>query len=63
MNNNVFQKQSIPLMILNEERWHYVAVKKNISIIKRNNAKDNADFCCLYFLHSYATKRKLKSHK
>ena len=33
------EKQVILLMIPNGEGWHYFAVKKTISIIKRNNVK------------------------
>ena len=40
-------------------RWHYLAVKKTISIIKRNKG----DFYCLNYLHSFATEKRLNSHK
>ena len=33
------EKQVILLMISNGEKWHYLAVKKNFSLIKRNNIK------------------------
>ena len=40
-NNSNQEKQVIILMILNDvgKQWHYLAVKKIISIIKRNNIK------------------------
>ena len=35
--------------------------KKTISIVKRNNIKNNSDFYCLNCLHSFRTKAKLES--
>ena len=35
--NSNREKQVILLMIPNEEKWHYLAVKKTFSIIKTNN--------------------------
>ena len=35
--NSNREKQVILLMIPNEEKWHYLAVKKTSSIIKRNS--------------------------
>ena len=35
--NSNYEKQVILLMIPNGEKWHYLTVKKTISIIKRNN--------------------------
>ena len=32
----ILKKKAILLMIPNREGWHYLAVKKTISIIKRN---------------------------
>ena len=38
--------------------------KKTISIIKRKlHQKNNGDFYCLNFLHSFRTKIKLESHR
>ena len=48
-------------MIPNGEGWHYLAVKKTISIIKRNNIKYNVDYHSLNCLHSF--RNKLESHK
>ena len=47
------EKQVILLMIPNGEGWHYLAVKKIISIIKNN---------ILTCLHSFRIKNKLESH-
>ena len=49
------EKQVILLMILREEGWNYLAIKK---IIKKNNVT-----YCLNCLHSFATENKCKSHK
>ena len=35
--NSNREKQVITLVILNREKWDYLAIKKTISIIKRNN--------------------------
>ena len=37
--------------------------KKTICIIKRNNSKHHSNFYCLNCLHSFATEKKLESHK
>ena len=37
--------------------------EKIIGIIKRNNIKNNGDFYCLNWLHSFRTKSKLELHK
>ena len=37
--NSNCEKQVILLMIPNGEGWHYLAVKKNVSIIMMNNVK------------------------
>ena len=38
-NNSNREKKNILLIISNGEKWHYLAVKKNFRIIKRNNIK------------------------
>ena len=37
--------------------------KEAIIIIKQNYIKNNDDFCCLNFIHSFRTKNKLELHK
>ena len=44
-------------MIPNEEKWHYLAVKRGIT------SKNDGDFYCLNCLHSFRTKNRLESHK
>ena len=38
-NKSIREKQVIILIITKGEEWHYLAVKKAISIINRNNFK------------------------
>ena len=47
-----------------KRQWHYLAVKKIISIFKRINIKkNNGDFYCLNCHQTFSTKNKLESHK
>ena len=50
-------------MIPDGEEWHYLAVKKLSALLRRVTSKHNSDFYCLNPLHSFATKKKLESHK
>ena len=61
--NSNCEKQVIPLLIPNEEKWHYLAVKKTIIIIRRNNSKQHGGFYCLNCLHSFATEKNLNHIK
>ena len=45
-------------MILNGERWHYLAVKN----YHNYSEEHNVNFCCLNCLNSFRTGDKLKSH-
>ena len=57
------EKQVIILMIPYGEKWHYLVVKKLSALLKGMTSKRYGDFCCLSSLHSFTTKKKLKSHK
>ena len=50
-------------MILNGEKWHYLAVKKLSALLRGITSKNNGDFYCANCLHSFRTKNNLKSHK
>ena len=52
-------------MIQNEEKEgrHYLAIKRTIYIIMRNNIKTHDDLYFLNCLHSFPTENKLKSHE
>ena len=51
-------------MIPNKERegWHYLAIKKLSTLLKRITSKNHGDFYCLNCLHSFRTENKLKPH-
>ena len=44
-------------------QWHYLAVKKLSALLREITSKQSGDFYCLNGLHSFATIKKLKSHK
>ena len=50
-------------MISNGERWHYLAVKKLLGLLKRITSKQKSDFYCLNYLHSFRTNNTLELHK
>ena len=45
-----------------EERWHYLSVKKLSALLKRITSKDHGDFYGLNYLYSFKTD-KLKSNE
>ena len=54
--------QVVLLMITDNEKWPYLAVK-NISMLLRGvTANHNGDFYCLNCFHLYRTLKKLKNH-
>ena len=50
-------------MIPNGKCWHYLAVTKLPVLIRGITSKNNSDFYCLNFLHSFRTKFNLKFHE
>ena len=60
-----WEKQTIILTIQNEEKegWHYLAVKVLSALLTEITSKHQSDFYCFNCLHSFATKKLLKSHK
>ena len=40
------------------QRWHYLAVKKLSALLRGVSPKHHGDFCCLNYLHSFATEKK-----
>ena len=51
-------------MISNGEKlWHYFAWTKLSPLLRGTASKYNGDFCCLNCFHSFATEKKLQSHK
>ena len=61
--NSNRKKQVILLMIPNREKWHYLAVKKLISLLRRITSKIYGDYYCLKCFHSFRSKIKLEWHK
>ena len=63
--NSNYEKQIILSMIPNQkqESWNYLAMKRTICIVERNNLKNIGHSYCLNCLHSFGTKYKLKSHE
>ena len=52
----------ILLMITDNEKWHYLAVKSISKLLRGITSNHNGDFYCLICFHSYRTKNKLKKH-
>ena len=46
-----------------DNRWHYLAVKRLPALFRRITSSTNGDFYCLNCFHSYHTLNKLKKHK
>ena len=56
------ENQVILLMITDDKKWHYLAVKKLPALFKGITSKHDGDFYCLNCLHSFRTENKLKNH-
>ena len=54
------EKQVFLLMIPNRERWHYIAVKKLLALLRGTSSKHDGDFYCLNCLYWFRTKDKLE---
>ena len=50
-------------MITDNEKWHYLAVKKLSALFCEITSKHHAYFCCLNCIHSFSTQNKLKEYK
>ena len=61
--NSNREKQVILLMILNREKWHYLAVDKLSASLRGITSKHSGDFYCLNCFHYFRPKNKLESHK
>ena len=57
------ENQVILLMIIDGEKWHYLAEKKLSALLRGITSNHVGDFYCLNYLHSYRTKDKLKKHE
>ena len=46
-----------------EGQWHYPAIKKLSTLLRKVTSKYHDDFYCLNCFHSFATENKLESHE
>ena len=61
--NSNREKQVVPIMISNGEKWRYLAVKKLLALLRGTTSKHYDDFYCLNCFHSFRTKNGFESHK
>ena len=57
------EKQVIPLMITDGEKWHYLAVTRLSGLLRGIKSNHKEDFYCLNCFHAYTTKNKLETHR
>ena len=57
------KNQLILLMITDNEKWHYLVVKKLSALFKRITSRLHGDVYFLNCLHSFRTENKLKEHE
>ena len=50
-------------MIIDGEKWHYLAVKNLFRLLSGITLNQNGEFYCLNSFHSYRTDNKLKKHE
>ena len=50
-------------MVSSRKGWHYIVVKKLLSLLRKLTLKHHSDFYFLNCLHSSATENKRKSRK
>ena len=48
-------------MIIDGEKWHYLAVKRLSALLKGIASNHKEDFYCLNCFHSYSTVKKRKN--
>ena len=51
------------MVIDNNNRWHYLAVKSLSGLFRGMTSSNNGDFYCLNCFHSYRILNKLKKHE
>ena len=60
--NHKPKNQVILLMIIDGEKWHYLAVKRLSALLKGIASNHKEDFYCLNCFHSYSTVKNRKKH-
>ena len=61
--NPTRENQGILFMIIDGEKWHYLAVKKLSASFCKITSKHDGDLYCLNCLNSFSTENKLKEHE
>ena len=62
--NHKCKKQVILLMIIdNDNKWHYLAVKSLPALFRETTSNHHGDFNCLNCFYSYTTLNKLEKHE
>ena len=61
--NSNRKDQVILLGITDDEKWHYLVVKKLSVLLKGITSNNSGYFYCLNCFHSFRTKNKLKKHE
>ena len=61
--NSICKNQLILLMIKDNEKGHYVAVKKLFALFRNITSKHDGYFYCLNCLHLFCSKNKPKEHE
>ena len=57
------ENQIIVLMITDDKKWHYLAVKSLSALLSGITSNNNGYLYCLNCFHSYRTENKLKNIK
>ena len=55
------KNQVILLMITDSKKWHYLAIKSVLVLLRGIASNQNGDFYCLNCFHSYRTKKTEKA--
>ena len=62
LNSDRERTQAIILMIIDSEKWYYLAVKSLSALFNRITSKHDGGSYCINCLHSFRTKNRLKKH-
>ena len=57
------KNQANLLMITDDKKWYYLAIKSTPMLLGGITSKNNGDFYCLNYFSSFRTKTALKSHE
>ena len=57
--HNLKCENQVILIITDNEKWHYLAVKKLCTLLCKTTSKHDGDFICLNCLHLFKTKKDM----